>query len=278
MRMKKRKEKSKTAGVNERVNPLKGKPPRSPLGGGSLGLTEERYNEIILERLVEEFNRRHINRDSSLNKIVPKKATIELFKLFKTRSYFTRLNNILWHFRLLSKITKQEFLGNFLKLQKQLRGIGLSIDNLQKDSWLSKSEAEEMKANLTEKIFKSNKGFGLLMDGIKLKLKRSGRQKDDALDFLVYCLVVLVKKATGKPKYRLITNFLQEQDVDIIDEEALRRRYKRVNLEELKKRHEFIRYSYVVPFLLKHEDKIPEKLRLRFVNSIIPTLDAFITT
>jgi len=68
-------------------------------------------------------------------------------------------------------------------------------------------------------------------------VKKSGIYRNNALDFLVYVLVRDLKHYTGKPHYGLVLNFLLEKKFvySQATEMEIRKRYKRLRVDEIKK-------------------------------------------
>jgi hypothetical protein len=74
------------------------------------------------------------------------------------------------------------------------------------------------------------------------ELKRAGRYRDNALNFLIYALVRDLKHYTKKPHYGLVLSFLDEKGIlnGNETEQEIRKRYKRLKVSEIEKDLEFI--------------------------------------
>ena len=124
--------------------------------------------------------------------------------------------------------------------ENELKKIEKALIKLQEKKWIS----EEGIASVAKTLFTNlNYSPETIFYDFKSQLKKVGAPRDIALDFLIYCIFSRLKK---RRHYRLVMDFLDEQKI-IIDnetdvkftEENLRKKFKGLNLDLLKKLNKF---------------------------------------
>ena len=250
------------------------KPAGFDLGTAAVGsMTQENFEELVSELWVERFYRMN----KSINVFIHEKYTKEI-------SNFIPLNilkQLIRTYRLLNKISGEKFIGNEDWLKKMLKQIFNNIDKIQKRRWLKKSDAKEIKENIFVESFESPKGLSFIMNFLKPQTGKIGSPKNISFDALIYCIICQLKRATGKPNYKLVVDFLAEQNLinpeteDVKgDEEVLRKRYKRIKLSSLKDQYDALRTSFLGTLFLSQRATYDTKL----ADQLIPPLEKFIDT
>ncbi len=121
--------------------------------------------------------------------------------------------------------------------KKDLDKINKVLDVLHYNNWLTDEAFERIKQLIKEQILFSEKGIDkVISDHLRKSFQTGGRRIDTPLNLLIVILVESLKSKTGRPHYRLVTEFLTEQDIIDSDmsEEAIKKACTR-NIENVKK-------------------------------------------
>jgi hypothetical protein len=253
--------------------PVRGKPLQISTDLSVAPMPREDFEGLVFESWVEKFYRMN----KSVGIFINREHTGEI-------SNFLPLNilkQLVRTYRLLNKISMEQFKGNDRWKTKVLKEIFLNIDRLQKRGWLRKSNGRAIKEHIFVRTYESSKGLSLIMNFLKPQTGKIGKPKDVSFDALIYCIIRQIQKATGKPNYKLVVDFLEEQnlinlesDDTKVDEEALRKRYKRIEFTSLKNQYDTLRTSFLGPLFLSQGATYHSKL----ADLLIPPLEKFIST
>lgn len=187
------------------------------------------------------------------------------------------LKTLLFYYRLFVENSKAPIIR---KLPfKKLKKIQETLESLKRGGWLIGTNVEEILSYINEKIFNTPKGDKYKLEKIKSRyINKGGPWEDFPLNFLIFFLVSYIKEEWGRPNYRLLANFLVEQEIFSIRDsektnvELLKKRYVRTKLNKL-----WIYYIEVVVVteedyfreLFSYND-IPQDQRVDFQNACLP--------
>jgi hypothetical protein len=111
------------------------------------------------------------------------------------------------------KINKRRVdLGCGTRAIKEAFSIVLSLDKLQTDGWIKHSLRFDVTVKLLKQIMNDDR-YLLWKHGTNIRQTKN-RHRDNAFDVLLYALIHDVKEYTSKPKYKIVCDFLSEQNIE----------------------------------------------------------------